>query len=148
MTKVTIKRFLSLLTVFLIVAVIYRFSAQSGEDSHEVSRFLARKVYALLIKVNPDITLSMVDFILRKTAHFTLYFILGCAMCGVSDAKNVKTLIIDLILCMVFAASDEFHQVFSFGRTARVADIFLDSCGAGTGIYIAFLLKKRGREAE
>ncbi|MFP5109854.1 VanZ family protein [Neobacillus sp. C211] len=50
-------------------------------------------------------------------------------------------------ICVLFAVSDEFHQLFVAGRGAQVKDVFIDSAGAIVGIVIygivnRFLSKK------
>ncbi|PGY12090.1 VanZ family protein [Bacillus sp. AFS031507] len=51
-------------------------------------------------------------------------------------------------ICVLFAVSDEFHQLFVAGRGAQVKDVFNDSAGAMMGIVIfrianRFLSKKK-----
>jgi len=41
-----------------------------------------------------------------------------------------------LVACIVFAASDEFHQSFVKSRTPSVRDVILDTAGALFGLLI------------
>ena len=45
-----------------------------------------------------------------------------------------------LLICAVYAATDELHQMFVQGRSCEVRDILIDSLGALTGILIACLI--------
>ena len=47
---------------------------------------------------------------------------------------------------MLYATSDEFHQLFVASRQARVLDVLIDTSGAALGlllIWIAGKLRKR-----
>lgn len=46
---------------------------------------------------------------------------------------------IALIICMLYAISDELHQLFIPGRSAEIRDVFIDSFGATVGIFIYIL---------
>lgn len=41
-----------------------------------------------------------------------------------------------LVICAVYAATDEFHQLFVDGRGFQFSDIFLDFCGALLGVLV------------
>ncbi|MGV8147186.1 MAG: VanZ family protein [Alkaliphilus sp.] len=41
-----------------------------------------------------------------------------------------------LLVCVLYAISDETHQIFVPGRSAQVSDILIDSVGAAVGILI------------
>ena len=51
------------------------------------------------------------------------------------------------MLCMLYAATDEFHQSFVPSRQAAVQDVLLDSCGSGFGLVAIWgARQRRGRE--
>ncbi len=39
------------------------------------------------------------------------------------------------LFALAYAASDEWHQTFVFGRTGTIRDVFIDSLGALIGFY-------------
>ena len=81
------------------------------------------------------------NFLIRKAAHFTVYFVLGLGLTGAFHfQKKVPAWIPSLLLGAGFAATDEFHQSFT-GRTAMVEDAVLDSCGVAAGCLVASLLR-------
>ena len=43
-------------------------------------------------------------------------------------------------LATLYAATDEFHQVFVPGRSGKVADVLLDSAGALLGVLLLALI--------
>lgn len=90
--------------------------------------------------------LKIANFLIRKTAHFILYFLLGCGLCGllnVSGRMNRRLApMLAIFLGAAFAATDEFYQSFT-ERTASVKDVLLDTCGVVLGaLLISFLLSK------
>lgn len=75
---------------------------------------------------------SLVDFVLRKTAHITEYMVLYI-LSYYSFNKNVKYA---LLFSVFYAASDEFHQRFTPGRGPHIRDVFIDSIGIMLGYLI------------
>ena len=50
---------------------------------------------------------------------------------------NIKTKVIYVvIICMLYAISDEIHQSFSDGRTPMIRDVFIDTMGSLTGSLV------------
>jgi VanZ family protein len=43
-----------------------------------------------------------------------------------------------IIFTVLYGASDEFHQMFTQGREARVRDVFIDGIGATVVIYLIY----------
>lgn len=88
------------------------------------------------------------DFILKKTAHFMEYGILAILFYRSfvnSEINKKKSLIYSFILTVLYAVSDEIHQLYTPGRDARVRDVLIDSAGALTVLYwIKEILPKAG----
>lgn len=86
---------------------------------------------------------------LRKAAHFSEYAALGLCLCGFLHnlpwKRETLRIPCSLMLCIVFAAVDEWIQLFSDGRSANVWDVLLDSAGAAVGIAIVLLFVHRKR---
>jgi VanZ family protein len=78
----------------------------------------------------PGITAASVDLchnLIRKAAHFTEYGILFWLLVR---GPMVRRPYLALMLCVVYALTDEGHQAFAPGRTASLYDVALDSSGA------------------
>ena len=78
----------------------------------------------------PGITAATVEvchMLVRKCAHFTEYGILFWLLIR-GPMKDRPYLA--LLLCVLYALSDEGHQIFVPGRTASLYDVALDSTGA------------------
>ena len=82
---------------------------------------------------------SMV-FLIRKIAHFTLYFILGLLSCATMMTyclKKERSLSAGWFCAWAFCIFyDGIDQLFVPGRTGRLLDIGIDSCGALLGSLI------------
>lgn len=76
---------------------------------------------------------------MRKVMHASVYLVLAFFLMIllniISDHKYyLLTIIIALILCVVFAITDEYHQMFVAGRTGQTMDVVIDSIGAVVGL--------------
>jgi len=92
---------------------------------------------------------SIYDFILRKLAHISEYaifiFLIFRALRGYNvnkknDASTCRLLIISIILAILYAFSDEYHQTFVEGRKGRFLDVGIDSIGI---IIAGFLIWRK-----
>ena len=109
------------------MALIFYFSAQNVADS----KHLSEGVLSFLAKA-----LSENEFyriLIRKMAHFFLYFVLGLLA-----YVNFKKTGFSVIFCALYALSDEIHQYFVPGRSFMAADILLDSVASALAVVIMF----------
>lgn len=71
---------------------------------------------------------------MRKSAHLTVYFTLSAlwfrAQRGPRAGWNPSWALLALLVSMLLAIGDEFHQSFVLSRTASPWDVLLDSVGA------------------
>ncbi len=113
---------------------IVRFSGQDGSQSDALSKSLAAWVLSLLPMDGTAESLALLNRILRKMAHFGLYFLLGLGLAGIVGRRNkVPSALVVVVLGGLFALSDEFHQSFSPGRSPSGWDVALDTCGVAAG---------------
>ncbi len=66
--------------------------------------------------------------------HLMEYFILGFLVLPLAVRRH-QTILSAVILCALYAASDEFHQIFVAGRTASLSDWAVDVLGALLGAH-------------
>jgi len=78
------------------------------------------------------------DFIAKKTAHITEFAILYLLVFRATGKK----FILSFILTLLYAASDEIHQLFVAGRTASIIDIGFDTSGANIAAYVLWKLNR------
>lgn len=141
------RRILGLFMVVGIVGLAYFFSSQNGPQSQGISRTIVRTILQFLGIPDSYKNLKAWNFVVRKIAHFTIYFLLGCGLslmiCG--SGKPRKEIVICTVIGCVFAAIDEFHQSFT-GRTDSVWDVMLDTCGVATGCaLVVWAMTKWGK---
>lgn len=124
----------------------FGFSSQDAETSGSLSLMIVK----WLVSVFPPLSALDTEFlhvVIRKLAHFTLYFVLGCGLRGLSTYQRRFPAVPGVIVSGAFFASlDEFHQHFSAGRAPSVFDVALDTCGVAAGcalISLLFLLTRR-----
>ena len=70
------------------------------------------------------------SFVVRKAAHMFLYAFLSILIfIGIYNGKNnLKSIILSLGICFLYACSDEFHQLFIKGRSAEFMIDVLKQC--------------------
>jgi VanZ family protein len=78
------------------------------------------------------------EHFVRKAAHVFEYLILGMLLLSgfYSGARPQRSCIAAFLCGVVYAASDETHQIFIPGRTASPIDVGIDSIGIMAGIGI------------
>ena len=83
-----------------------------------------------------------VSFLVRKTAHFAEYAALGFSACALffPCRQQLRRFFLAAVLCLAIAAADESLQLLT-DRSARLADVGLDVCGALFGVGLFFLLR-------
>lgn len=137
-----------LLWVLVIVwmGVIFSFSAENDKKSAQTSGKITEKVtseivdnYDKLEEKERVAALSVMGTIVRKAGHFTEFFILGALlMAAFSSNGGIRPTKIglSLLVCLLYAASDEFHQKFVDGRSPALFDVAIDTLGGAFGILI------------
>jgi hypothetical protein len=125
--KLFLLRMLWLAAAIAVMFLIFYFSNQNAEISSSQSGWVISTFFFWL----PDAYASL---IVRKLAHFTIYFVLGFCMihifCPAKEKIRKKDLLAALLLCFLYACSDEFHQSFIGGRAARFTDCLIDGAGS------------------
>jgi VanZ family protein len=91
------------------------------------------------------------------TAHFLGYIVLGLfVLRGCAGARWVgitaRATFRAWLICAVYGATDELHQMFTPGRTPSVSDWVADALGAAAGVLtvlvIAEVRERRPRSGE
>jgi len=115
------------------------FSSKPGNESAGQS---GKTLIALRLVTKKDVALKTKKYlilskIIRKTAHFSLYF-LG----GVGAYLTTGSLKKSIFIVFILGSLDELHQYFVPGRGAQVRDVFIDLLGGTIGAFLTkiFLL--------
>ncbi len=129
--------------VFLWMIGIFFLSAQSGNDSGMLSASLFKPLFDLLVPLG--LPAEILSLIIRKTAHFTIYLILGILVFYAIDTYEIQLsqkVYLSVLLCVGYAISDEIHQIFVPGRAGTLLDVFIDSMGSATSITFYYIKRK------
>ena len=137
--------------VFVVLIIIFNFSNQNGEKSEGLSQEISRQIAGIL-RLDEGLTddelqvlIGKIDHIIRKLAHFCIYTLLGIVLMlflSTTNLTNKKRILIAIVFGLLYAASDEIHQVFISDRIARVSDVLIDTLGVMFGIFIVSFIKK------
>jgi len=128
-----LKKHAFLLLAILWTLIIFSFSLQSADESIIVSNVLLDFLATLFPFLKDPQNLNFVILILRKTAHFTEYFILGYFYTKASEeTKQDKILLIGYVIPII----DESIQLFSPGRSGQAIDMVIDMAGYLTGLVV------------
>ena len=118
----------------------------SSKESDIFAVFLARYLNA-----DPE----LMSRIIRKTAHFLEYLILGFSLYLTVDGYRqtgrevtgrdtwAKQMILPWTIGTFYAMTDEFHQRFVPGRSCQATDVLIDACGVACGVTLARLIRRR-----
>ena len=150
--ELEIKRIMFAILIIVTCIIIFIFSSQDAEKSGLTSSGFIRKIIEItritndLNEEEKETLIESCQFVVRKLAHFSIYAILGINTIGfVSTYKNLKLktqIIVTVLFGAMYALSDEFHQMFSNGRTASLKDVCIDSVGVLFGVAIFLIMKK------
>lgn len=127
--------------VLLWMALIISLSHQPAPSSNELSTGVTYRVVAAIEWLVPGVDLEPTELnhAVRKYAHFFIFMVLGMLVTVILQKLGVKGLrgaVIALLVCVLFAISDELHQLFVIGRGAQARDVLIDSAGAAVGIVL------------
>lgn len=140
---------------FLVVfwmGVIFYFSSMNGFESARQSKgFLHHTLGSIIDIVNPNMSdvdkellIEKLDLPVRKAAHASVYFILAIFVFLLLESYNIRNIYFySLLICFLYACTDEIHQLFVFERSAEVLDVLIDSCGSIMSLLIIKLVKHK-----
>ena len=156
--KKTVFRAVTAVVLILHMTFIFSLSSQVAEDSQKLSGGFTQKVFSVFYPGFSEMTeeqqqqiIEGITFPIRKLAHFSIYFLLGVfsflAVISYDKIAFWLRCVISFLICFVYAASDEIHQLYVPGRSGEFRDVLIDSSGALLAVsamaLIAFLRYKK-----
>ncbi len=127
------------------------FSASGDPKSSQTSSRIIGPLVRFFVPDISERSLDEIVFVVRKTAHVTEYAVLAWLWArallkpGTPQGRwHLKLALIAWGVVALYSASDEIHQAFVPNRSARTADVALDSFGAAVGL-VAFYYFGRWR---
>lgn len=125
------------LILWLLVIFIFSSQANSGDITHNI--------IGEVVNTNYTITTTL-NFLIRKLAHLTEYFILALLTISLLKeyTKKQKIIIITtIIFCFLYALTDEYHQSLVPGRSALFTDVLIDTTGSLIATIVYYLSNKK-----
>lgn len=144
MKNIIKRKDIAIVAVISWMALIFYLSNQPASTSSELSGSIVQFFISLVSWLPITVDSHMLHFLIRKSAHFVAYFILGLLTfhaVQLYKGTNVHTIMMASLIAVVYAISDEFHQTFIPGRSGEMRDVIIDSAGSLIGIiaYICFI---------
>ncbi|MEG1705249.1 MAG: VanZ family protein [Clostridia bacterium] len=136
---------ISFILVICWMILVFLFSSQISDESSKTSGCLIETIIKLITGNNANkVLIESLQHIVRKLAHFSIYAIGGILILShinvsYENLKYKKT--IALIIGIIYAITDEIHQLFIPGRSGNIKDICIDSLGVATGILLIYLVR-------
>lgn len=158
--KITRSKFI-LLTIIAIIAIawcatIFKFSAMNSETSNNKSKGITEQLISKVLDATNEAGITdshpddeklakaanLINAPLRKVAHATVYFVLAIILLILGRVifggrKYLLTCAATILLCFLFAMTDEYHQTFVDGRTGQFMDVLIDTAGAYVGTLLS-----------
>ena len=133
------------LPVVLWMTLIFTASGDSNSGNHS-SRLIGPLVRFFAPNIAPE-TLEIIILGVRKTAHLTEYAVLAMLVWRVRRKPPAGELPLwqwpdawwTMTVCILYAATDEWHQSFVPNREAAVHDVFIDAIGAAGGLLLVWI---------
>ncbi len=127
----------------------------ASQDAHSAEHS-TRLIEPLLLWLSPhpsQFLIGIVDHLFRKAGHLTEYAVLALLLWRAisnthggrqpTETEPRQTLReqwrwedagLSLSIVFLYAATDEFHQIFVPTRTPMLSDVFIDTCGGVVGL--------------
>ena len=122
-----------LLIVITIMVIIFIFSHDSGSISTIKSNILVDGFYNIF---NFNINRRLLTKLIRKSAHISLYALLGFSVSNYLVDFDKKIYINSILFILIYSISDEVHQLFIPNRSGSIIDILIDLIGGIIGIIL------------
>lgn len=139
------KKIILIILLICWMITIFMFSSQQSEKSSKTSKSTIEFVLDKL-SITDNMSISQKEQAvenlqtpIRKLAHFSIYAVGGIVSFALANQFNIKIkkkIIIALVICVIYAITDELHQYFVPGRSSEIRDVLIDSTGAMLGIFI------------
>ena len=154
------KILISWILVLIWMITIFYLSSMDSDQSNTKSKETINVVVENTIDVtnNIDITnepttkdninsiVNVLNKPLRKCMHATVYFVLVILVINAFNQMHlltrVNTYIYSIIICFIYACTDEIHQLYVVGRTGQFIDVLIDTIGALLGCLVFYIGSK------
>lgn len=127
------------LLVAVWMVVIFQFSDKPAQRSDTQSLFIIKQINIIAnnLGFKGELLNNDWNYFVRKAAHTCEYAMLGILLFlafSSTGIVNKKLLVYTILICVIYAVTDEIHQAFVPGRAAKVTDVLIDTFGSLIGI--------------
>ncbi len=153
------KQKISFMLVIIWMIIIFILSGMPGEESNNKSQRAITKAVEQTVSVTNGMGITdkhpsvnkmksvtqKLNIVLRKCMHCIEFFILAIFLMNAlrySKISTKGTCLLAIILGFLYACTDEIHQLFVVGRTAKFKDILIDTAGVIIGVIVYVLLRR------
>lgn len=144
------KNILTWLIVIIWLIIIYILSAMPANISGTKSKLVLENSINIVNKISNNSLTSLnnkkiinkIHPYFRKLMHVMVYFILSILFILALNntiINKYKIYLITILLCIIYAISDEYHQSMVIGRSCRLLDVLIDSIGVFIGCFIYYI---------
>lgn len=142
--KILVLRYLFWALSVVIMTFIFLSSSQNAQQSSNTSGSFIKSLLTAFFDGFEEMSeeakaalVSSLQHFVRKAAHFSVYMLLGMSLSSALFTYDIKTIYkigLSASLSLIYAVSDEVHQLFVPGRGGMVTDVLLDFSGSVIGI--------------
>lgn len=141
--------FLTFLPAILWMLFIFGFSKDTGETSSSLSLTITQRIIDVIDykgqfdEAEYNRMVELLHAPVRKAAHMAEYAVLAVLICIPLliniCAHNIRLMsirdifLIVILICLLYAVTDEIHQLFVPGRSGKITDVIIDVIGACAG---------------
>ena len=162
------KMLISWLIVVAWAIVIFNFSGMDYYESNRLSGYATTKIIESTATNRPNTNqninkeidnqeevavqkqnkIKSLHYYVRKGAHASIYFVLAILIVialYISGLRDIRAYLVAILICFLYACTDEFHQVFVPGRTGQFKDVIIDTIGGAVGIILMMAMSSMAR---
>jgi len=144
------KKVICWILLLLWAGVIFYFSAQPATESDNSSISFSYRFFSMFGFFTMLSESGKMEFIqrfhslIRTLAHFSIFGVFGALLSMLVKCYTEKILRVfklSVLISLLYAVSDECHQIFVPGRTFQFSDVVVDILGATLGCgFICIIL--------
>jgi VanZ family protein len=100
-------------------------------------------------ELGPDVPILN---LIKKIGHFVIFGILAILYFTTFEGKKTladtgsAVFLLSLLLTVLYAVGDEYHQLFTPGRHSSGYDVMIDASGALTVLGLLYIMKTRTKQ--
>jgi VanZ family protein len=136
-----------------VLALSIVFWMSSGTFSARNTAPLIKPIVSFLAPEIPSQQVGLIHSLIRKAGHFTEYFILGLLLFRAfrgrfSRSFSWRCSFLAVVVVVLWAASEEFHQYFIPTRSSSAVDVGIDAAGGVLAQFVSALrcsFREKGR---